>query len=289
MIARATITTQRGRRLTGAATSPPIAGGNVYDKYGSQQSGGAPARARVLRRAAKRLATGTGAREVHEVGCGEGELLLRLARRGLRARGSDISGDGDRRGAPAGARPQASSVPFRVAPIEALDPSRDSAELILCCEVMEHVDDPGCRASRSSPGWRGPGRSSACRESRSGARLNLGRLKYLRERGNTPATSSTGRGPRSCDFSKAASRSSRSVARCPGQWLMPQRVSAHARAGLLAIVSLGVAWGLVMHSMGWAQSANYAQVRRSPPDRPRSTAGTGRPRTWPGTTGTSTR
>jgi hypothetical protein len=34
-----------------------------------------------------------------------------------------------------------------------------------------------------------------------------------------------------------------------------------ARAGLFAIVSLGVAWGLLMHSMGWAQLSNFAQVR----------------------------
>ncbi|MGH2961889.1 MAG: hypothetical protein ACRDL3_06825, partial [Solirubrobacterales bacterium] len=33
------------------------------------------------------------------------------------------------------------------------------------------------------------------------------------------------------------------------------------RAGVAAIVALGVAWALLMHSMGWAQSANYAQVR----------------------------
>jgi hypothetical protein len=38
-------------------------------------------------------------------------------------------------------------------------------------------------------------------------------------------------------------------------------VSPRARAGLLAIASLGIAWGLVMHSMGWAQLANDAQVR----------------------------
>jgi hypothetical protein len=42
---------------------------------------------------------------------------------------------------------------------------------------------------------------------------------------------------------------------------MPSPVSIRARAGLLAIVSLGIAWGLVMHSMGWAQLSNYAQVR----------------------------
>src|SRR6266498_5003768 len=31
--------------------------------------------------------------------------------------------------------------------------------------------------------------------------------------------------------------------------------------GLAAILALGVAWGLVMHTMGWAQLAHYAQVR----------------------------
>ena len=89
MIGRVPIT-ERGRRLTGAATSPPIAGGNVYDKYGSTirwSAGSCGGFCDEL----EALAIGTGAREVHEVGCGEGELLLRLARRGLRARGSDIS------------------------------------------------------------------------------------------------------------------------------------------------------------------------------------------------------
>ncbi len=34
-----------------------------------------------------------------------------------------------------------------------------------------------------------------------------------------------------------------------------------ARPGVAAIVTLGVAWGLVMHTMGWAQLAHFAQVR----------------------------
>jgi uncharacterized membrane protein len=34
-----------------------------------------------------------------------------------------------------------------------------------------------------------------------------------------------------------------------------------ARPGLAAIIAVGVAWGFVMHSMGWAQMAHYAQVR----------------------------
>lgn len=34
-----------------------------------------------------------------------------------------------------------------------------------------------------------------------------------------------------------------------------------ARPGLAAIVCLGLAWGLAMHTMGWAQLAHFAQVR----------------------------
>src|SRR5215211_2797565 len=34
-----------------------------------------------------------------------------------------------------------------------------------------------------------------------------------------------------------------------------------ARPGLAAIACLGIAWGLVMHSIGWAQLAHFAQVR----------------------------
>src|SRR3954453_3978075 len=34
-----------------------------------------------------------------------------------------------------------------------------------------------------------------------------------------------------------------------------------ARPGLAAIACLGIAWGFVMHSTGWAQLAHFAQVR----------------------------
>ena len=37
--------------------------------------------------------------------------------------------------------------------------------------------------------------------------------------------------------------------------------SVRARPGLAAIACLGIAWGFVMHSMGWAQLAHFAQVR----------------------------
>ncbi len=83
----------------------------------------------------------TGAREAHEVGCGEGELALRLAARGLRVRGSDafaeVIGEARRRAAAAGAE-----VDYEARPVEELEPERDAAELVLCCEVLEHLEDP---------------------------------------------------------------------------------------------------------------------------------------------------
>src|SRR3954447_21602593 len=41
-----------------------------------------------------------------------------------------------------------------------------------------------------------------------------------------------------------------------------------ARPGLAAIACLGIAWGLVMHTMGWAQLAHFAQVRALADGRP---------------------
>jgi 2-polyprenyl-3-methyl-5-hydroxy-6-metoxy-1,4-benzoquinol methylase len=126
----------------------------------------------------------TGATDVHEIGCGEGELAQRLAARGLRVRGSDVSpeviDEARRRAAAADV-----SVEFRAAPVEALDPARDGAELIVCCEVMEHLADPDAAlatvAELASP-W---AIVSVPREPLWRA-LNLARLKYVGALGNTP-------------------------------------------------------------------------------------------------------
>ena len=66
------------------------AGGNVYDKYGTRN----PIERRLVAGFIgdlMDLVGRTDAREAHEVGCGEGELTMRLARSGIAARGSDVS------------------------------------------------------------------------------------------------------------------------------------------------------------------------------------------------------
>ena len=98
------------------------------------------------------LARRSGARQVHEVGCGEGFLSTMLAARGLVVRGSDLSPS-----AVAIARGRAAAlglpVSFRVADLHELTPDPDGAELVVCCEVLEHLADPA-RALACSRVWR---------------------------------------------------------------------------------------------------------------------------------------
>jgi 2-polyprenyl-3-methyl-5-hydroxy-6-metoxy-1,4-benzoquinol methylase len=169
-------------------TSPPASGGNVYDKYGTHH----PVERRLVEAFVKELAglvARTGAREVHEVGCGEGELLLRLASGGpwpheASLRGSDVSreviAEARRRVRAAGLE-----IGFKAASIHDLDPVEDSAELILCCEVLEHLENPAAAlevAARLARPWLVV---SVPREPLWRA-LNLARLKYVRGLGNTP-------------------------------------------------------------------------------------------------------
>jgi 2-polyprenyl-3-methyl-5-hydroxy-6-metoxy-1,4-benzoquinol methylase len=172
--------------VTEAPAAPPetpATGGNVYDKYSS----GHPIERRLVARFLGQLETLvelSGAREAHEVGCGEGELALRMARRGLRVRGSDASpeviAEARRRAAEVGAE-----IDYEPEAVEELTPERDAAELVVCCEVLEHLEDP--RAALDvlvelarpwlivsvprEPLWRV---------------LNLARLEYVSDLGNTP-------------------------------------------------------------------------------------------------------
>jgi 2-polyprenyl-3-methyl-5-hydroxy-6-metoxy-1,4-benzoquinol methylase len=159
------------------------AGGNVYDKYGTRN----PVERRLVGAFlddARELAAQTGAGEAHEVGCGEGELSLMLAREGLRMRGSDVSAEvieeARRRAAAAGL-----DVSYRAAPIDSLTPPDDAAELVVCCEVLEHLDDPK-RALDTLAGLARPWLLVSVPREPLWRVLNLARFKYVGELGNTP-------------------------------------------------------------------------------------------------------
>ena len=158
-------------------------GGNVYDKYGSAN----PIERRLMAgfmADLDELVELSGAREAHEVGCGEGEVSIRLARRGIRMRGTDafpqVLEEARERAATAGVE-----IDFEATPIERLDPERHAAELVVCCEVLEHLEDPArgleVLAELARP-WL---IASVPREPLWRA-LNLARLSYISALGNTP-------------------------------------------------------------------------------------------------------
>jgi SAM-dependent methyltransferase len=160
-----------------------VLAGNLYDKYGSRNP-----IVRVLMRgfesALEDLVAATNARSIHEVGCGEGRWTIDWAARGLEARGSDFSEQVIAL-ARANCERTSASARFRVSSIYDLAAPADAAQLVVCCEVLEHLDEPeralDVLASLASP-WL---IASVPREPIWSV-LNMARGKYWSSWGNTP-------------------------------------------------------------------------------------------------------
>jgi SAM-dependent methyltransferase len=122
-------------------TEQGIVVGNLYDKYNSRN----PIVGWIMRGfhdALQGLVRTAGPGDIHEIGCGEGYWVLQWQRDGLHARGSDFSGaviQLARANAGSEALPQDM---FDVCSVYELEPDRDSADLVVCCEVLEHLEHP---------------------------------------------------------------------------------------------------------------------------------------------------
>jgi SAM-dependent methyltransferase len=166
-----------------STTEAAEAGGNVYDKYGTSN----PIARRLMAGFMAELddlVARTGATEGHEVGCGEGELAIRLARRGMRMRATDafpqVLDEARGRASAAGVE-----IDFEATSVERLEPGRHAAQLVLCCEVLEHLEDPETALAVLAELARPWLIASVPREPLWRA-LNLARLSYVGELGNTP-------------------------------------------------------------------------------------------------------
>jgi 2-polyprenyl-3-methyl-5-hydroxy-6-metoxy-1,4-benzoquinol methylase len=159
------------------------AGGNVYDKYATSN----PIARRLMAGFMDQLdelVERTGATEAHEVGCGEGELAIRLARSGIHVRGTDAFPQVLEE-ARARARRAGVEIDFEATPVEDLEPDRHGAELIVCCEVLEHLEDP-VRALEVLAGLARPWLIASVPREPLWRALNLARLSYVGDLGNTP-------------------------------------------------------------------------------------------------------
>ncbi len=165
------------------AGSGPTIAGNLYPKYTTRNP-----LARLLvahfTGTLRQLVAQSGAREVHEVGCGEGHLSLMLAAEGLDVRGSDQSAEVVRE-AKRRAAARGLAAAFRTADLYQLEPGRDGAALVLCCEVLEHVPDP-VRALRTLAALARPYLIVSVPREPLWRALNLACGRYWRALGNTP-------------------------------------------------------------------------------------------------------
>ena len=156
--------------------------GNYYDKYHSRN----PIARHLMQGflgAFDSLCERVAADSAIEVGCGEGELSMRLAAAGVRVRAFDIAEEAILE-ARKRARAASLEIEFSSCSIESMTGTPPSS-LVVCCEVLEHLENPDSGLAMleilttqwllvsvpREPLWRA---------------LNMLRGKYLSQFGNTP-------------------------------------------------------------------------------------------------------
>jgi 2-polyprenyl-3-methyl-5-hydroxy-6-metoxy-1,4-benzoquinol methylase len=171
-------------RIAGGAKEAGVVVGNVYDKYGARN----PIVKLMIDRFESVLSefvAKAAPQSIHEIGCGEGYWVLRWNEQGLQARGCDFSKQVIQIACENASGRGLSCSFFELRSIYDLDARQDSADLVVCCEVLEHLENPevGLQALQRvvdrhlvlsvphEPLWRA---------------LNLARGKYISRWGNTP-------------------------------------------------------------------------------------------------------
>lgn len=122
---------------------------------------------------------------IHEVGCGEGYWVIQWAQQGYKVRGSDFSTtiiDIARTNA---RKNNLMESLFQVCNIYDLKQDRDKAELVVCCEVLEHLDNPN-EALRILKTLSDPYLILSVPREPIWRMMNIVRGKYITDFGNTP-------------------------------------------------------------------------------------------------------
>jgi 2-polyprenyl-3-methyl-5-hydroxy-6-metoxy-1,4-benzoquinol methylase len=158
--------------------------GNTYDKYASRNhierwmmEGYATNLAALVKK--------TNPRSIHEVGCGEGYWVNQWVMAGYSVQGSDFSSqiiDIARQNAIQGG---ITGDHFSTRSIYDLNPKEDRADLVVCCEVLEHLEDP-VRALQALYSITGTHLILSVPLEPIWRVLNISRGKYWSDWGNTP-------------------------------------------------------------------------------------------------------
>ncbi|MCU6666598.1 class I SAM-dependent methyltransferase [Silvania hatchlandensis] len=173
-----------GFKVSGGKSEGGVVFGNTFDKYGSKN----PVVKWMMKgfdSSLEAFVARTDPETIHEVGCGEGFWVNKWNSQGLNAVGSDFSHHVISIAKDNAVVANIDPNVFIAKSIYDLEPETNSADLIVCCEVMEHLDEPdkAMRILQSlvkehiiisvprEPIW---------------CALNMARGKYIKDLGNTP-------------------------------------------------------------------------------------------------------
>lgn len=158
--------------------------GNYYDKYNTRNPVARALMQGFLKSFDELVAMAGSPGAALEIGCGEGELSMRLARAGWQVRGCDIAAE-----AVEEARRRAAAaelaIPFEQRRIEECAGAYPAQDLVVCCEVMEHLEDSVAALDTLAGLSRRHVLVSVPREPIWRV-LNMARGRYLSALGNTP-------------------------------------------------------------------------------------------------------
>ncbi len=157
--------------------------GNYYDKYHSRNPLSRMLMAGFLRSFDELAGRAPAAGEAYEVGCGEGSLSIRLARLGFQVTASDIT-DEILEVASRQAREAKARISFEKKSVYECGSLKGKA-LVVCCEVLEHLENPQEAIRIIASGRPAQVLLSVPREPLWRI-LNVCRLKYIASLGNTP-------------------------------------------------------------------------------------------------------
>jgi len=171
-------------QIAGGLKEDGVVIGNAFDKYGSRNpivkwmmSG--------FRSSLSHLVAQAGPRTIHEIGCGEGYWVCQWSKAGYEARGSDFSSQVIELARGNASSQGLSPSLFRTGSIYDLRSPQDSADLLVCCEVLEHLENPRVGLKALQRVTRGHLVLSVPREP-IWTVLNMARGRYFRDFGNTP-------------------------------------------------------------------------------------------------------
>ena len=132
---------QDNLKVAGGLKEDGVVIGNTYDKYGSSNP-----IVRFLMQgyesSLNELTSIVNPATIHEVGCGEGYWSLKWLEKGIKTRGSDFSSIVIEMARSNAMNRKLPHENFVVRDIYNLDPISDKADLVVCCQVLEHLERP---------------------------------------------------------------------------------------------------------------------------------------------------